>query len=236
MSVLSAANGLTLAPITWRFGLSCLSFIILNGLITRGFKASYICTILGTAVLSIIIRAIINKDDVTIQEFGNLSVSNLAFQLDFNFQTSAAYVLPLFFISHVFDAVATSLTLIRQAYFTDTQIEVSGNELDNKLATSSVVRDILVVDSLFVILSGLLGSGPTTPFIESAVGISVGARTGLASGVSGLLFLLSIFIGPIIPYIVPGEATGPALLTTAVLFAPFLQSKNYRRKVLINEI
>jgi AGZA family xanthine/uracil permease-like MFS transporter len=155
-----------------------------------------------------------------------LDVSDLAFKANFDFYASAAYVLPLFFISHIFDAVATSLTLIRQAYFTDIRVEVTGNEIDNKLATSSVVRDILVVDSIFVVISGILGSGPTTPFIESAVGISVGARTGLAAVVSGLLFLISIFLAPIIPYIVPGEATGPALLTTAILGAPFLQSNS----------
>ena len=39
---------------------------------------------------------------------------------------------------------------------------------------------MLIVDSSFVILSGLLGSTPTTPFMESATGIAVGARTGLA--------------------------------------------------------
>jgi xanthine/uracil/vitamin C permease (AzgA family) len=73
MSVISATNGFSLAPITWRFGLSCLSFIVLNGLITRGFKTAYIISILSTAILSIIIRAIINRDDVTITEFGKIS-------------------------------------------------------------------------------------------------------------------------------------------------------------------
>jgi len=126
----------------------------------------------------------------------------------------------------MFDAVATTLVLLRQAYFSNTKVQFRGEDIEHSLASSLKVRYLLMIDSIFVIISALLGSSLTTPFIESAAGISVGARTGLASCVAGCLFLISTFIGPIIQYIVP-EATGPALIVASMVLMPQLKHLNW---------
>src|SRR5699024_2374815 len=56
------------------------------------------------------------------------------------------------------------------------------------------------------------GSASSTQiFVESGTGIGEGARTGLASIVTGLLFLAAMFLTPLI-YLVPFEAVAPALV------------------------
>ena len=51
--------------------------------------------------------------------------------------------------------------------------------------------------------------------MESSTGIEAGARTGLASLVTGLLFVICIFLAPIAG-IVPSAATAPALIIVGV--------------------
>ena len=77
-------------------------------------------------------------------------------------------------------------------------------------------KEILVVDSLAAVAGGLGGVSSNTSYIESASGVGEGARTGLASVVSGVLFLLSMFIAPLVSA-VPYEAATPALVIVGYL-------------------
>jgi len=60
-------------------------------------------------------------------------------------------------------------------------------------------------------MSGVLGTSPTTSYIESGTGIAAGGRSGLTAVVTGSLFLLAILFTPLIA-IVPAYATAPALI------------------------
>lgn len=77
-------------------------------------------------------------------------------------------------------------------------------------------REILVVDSLGAIAGGAGGVSSNTSYIESAAGVGEGARTGLASVVTGVLFLASMFIAPVVS-MVPYEAATPALVVVGFL-------------------
>jgi AGZA family xanthine/uracil permease-like MFS transporter len=50
-----------------------------------------------------------------------------------------------------------------------------------------------------------------TTYIESGAGVGDGARTGLASVVTGLLFVLAMFFAPLVS-VIPSEAATPALV------------------------
>jgi AGZA family xanthine/uracil permease-like MFS transporter len=73
------------------------------------------------------------------------------------------------------------------------------------------MKKVLLIDSLAAMVGGLTSSSSNTTFIESASGVSEGGRTGLASVVTGVLFLLAMFFSPIAG-IIPPEATAPALV------------------------
>lgn len=70
--------------------------------------------------------------------------------------------------------------------------------------------EILLVDSAAAIAGGLGSVSSNTCYVESTTGVGEGARTGLASVVTGVAFLLAIFLAPVIN-MVPSEAASPAL-------------------------
>jgi adenine/guanine/hypoxanthine permease len=75
---------------------------------------------------------------------------------------------------------------------------------------------ILVVDSVAAAAGGAAAVSSNTSYIESAAGVGDGARTGLASIVTGICFLLTTFLAPLIS-IVPYEAATPALVLVGFL-------------------
>jgi adenine/guanine/hypoxanthine permease len=75
---------------------------------------------------------------------------------------------------------------------------------------------ILIVDSLAAIAGGAGGVSSNTSYIESASGVGEGARTGLASVVTGLLFLLATLFANVVD-IIPSEAAVPALILVGFL-------------------
>ncbi|MDX6234808.1 MAG: adenine/guanine/hypoxanthine permease [Nocardioidaceae bacterium] len=75
---------------------------------------------------------------------------------------------------------------------------------------------ILVVDSLAAVAGGAAGVSSNTSYIESASGVGEGARTGLASVVTGVLFLFTILLAPLVD-MVPSEAAVPALVLVGFL-------------------
>jgi AGZA family xanthine/uracil permease-like MFS transporter len=77
-------------------------------------------------------------------------------------------------------------------------------------------RRILIVDSIAAAAGGAASVSSNTSFIESAAGVGEGARTGLASVVTGAMFLLATFFSPLVT-MVPYEAATPALVVVGYL-------------------
>ncbi len=76
--------------------------------------------------------------------------------------------------------------------------------------------EILLVDSVAAAAGGLGSVSSNTCYIESTAGVGEGARTGLASVVTGAAFLLAIFLSPLIN-MVPSEAAAPVLVFVGFL-------------------
>jgi len=79
------------------------------------------------------------------------------------------------------------------------------------------------------LVAPLLGVSIVTPFIESAAWIVVGARTGLASVVTGSLFLISCLFAAPIATIIPAEASGGAILVACFYIIQDLKYIDYER-------
>jgi AGZA family xanthine/uracil permease-like MFS transporter len=77
-------------------------------------------------------------------------------------------------------------------------------------------KEILIVDSVAAAAGGAASVSSNTSYIESAAGVGEGARTGLASVVTGVLFLLAMFLAPLVT-IVPFEAATTALVVVGFL-------------------
>jgi AGZA family xanthine/uracil permease-like MFS transporter len=75
---------------------------------------------------------------------------------------------------------------------------------------------ILIVDSVAAAAGGAAAVSSNTSYIESASGVGEGARTGLASVVTGVLFLLATIFAPLVE-VIPNEAAVPALVLVGFL-------------------
>jgi len=92
----------------------------------------------------------------------------------------------------------------------------SGAKLLDKEGFPPRSTAILIIDSFGAIAGGLGGVSSNTAYVESTAGVGEGARTGFASVVTGVLFLLALFFAPLFA-LVPSEAA-----STALVFVGFL--------------
>ncbi len=88
--------------------------------------------------------------------------------------------------------------------------------LNDDEGTPPNAQRILIVDSVAAAAGGAAGVSSNTSYIESASGVGDGARTGLASIVTGVLFLVSTLAAPLVRHI-PSEAAVPALVLVGFL-------------------
>ena len=119
----------------------------------------------------------------------------------------------------VIAAVLLIFTLMLADFFdtmgTMTAIGAEAGLLD-KDGTPPNTQRILIVDSVAAAAGGAASVSSNTSYIESASGVGEGARTGLASVVTGICFLLSMVVAPLVT-LVPYEAATPALVLVGFL-------------------
>jgi AGZA family xanthine/uracil permease-like MFS transporter len=130
---------------------------------------------------------------------------SLLFQLDIvrSLQWSVAPVIFAFVFTDMFDSLSTLVGLSE-----------ASNLLDEHGEPRNIKR-ALVTDAMATTIAGLAGSSPGTAYIESAVGIEAGGRTGLTAVTGALLFLPFLFLAPLLS-VVPAIATAPALVLVGV--------------------
>ncbi len=98
---------------------------------------------------------------------------------------------------------------------TMTAIGAEAGLLDEE-GTPPNTKRILIVDSVAAAAGGAAAVSSNTSYIESASGVGEGARTGLASVVTGVLFLLATVFSPLVE-VIPNEAAVPALVLVGFL-------------------
>jgi adenine/guanine/hypoxanthine permease len=107
-------------------------------------------------------------------------------------------------LSCFFDAMGTILGVGDEARLMDKDGNFPG------------INKVLFVDGVAVAAGGVSSSSASTCFVESTAGVGEGARTGLASVVTGLLFTVALFLTPLAT-MVPSQAATPALLAVGFL-------------------
>ena len=102
-------------------------------------------------------------------------------------------------LSDFFDTMGTIIGVGGKGGFLDAQGRLPG------------ANRVLLVDSLGAVFGGVANSSSNTTYIESAAGVTEGARTGLAPVVTGVLFLVAMWFSPLAG-VIPAQATAPALV------------------------
>lgn len=118
-----------------------------------------------------------------------------------------------FSLSDTFDTIGTFIGTGRRSGIFSSEDQKS---LEEGSGFKSKMDKALFADSIATSIGAILGTSNTTTYVESAAGIGAGGRTGLTSVVTAVLFLLSIFLAPVIG-IVPAQATAPALIIVGIM-------------------
>ncbi|HVL98800.1 MAG TPA: NCS2 family permease [Egibacteraceae bacterium] len=186
-------------------------------LVARRTKGALLFGILGTTVLATVVNAVAGGrlwDDVgegvarlpeqvlALPDFSLLG----AFSFGFVRVGAVAAVLAVFtlLLADFFDTMGTAIALGYEGGFLDER------------GSLPRMRRLLVVDGMAAAFGGAASASSATTYIESAAGISEGGRSGLASVVTGVLFLAALFISPLAG-VIPPEATAPALILVGFL-------------------
>jgi AGZA family xanthine/uracil permease-like MFS transporter len=108
-------------------------------------------------------------------------------------------ILFVFLFVDLFDNIGTLVAVTKRAGLMDKAGRIPG------------LNRILMADAAATIVGSIAGTSTVTSYVESAAGVQEGGRTGLTAVVTGVLFLLTMFVAPY-AQIVPLAATAPALI------------------------
>ena len=190
----------------------------------RKVKGAILISILAMSVIGIIVEAIGDLGSFSADNPGGWSLTVPELPDDIisspHFDTLGEFsLLGSFDQVGVVSALLLIFTLMLADFFdtmgTMTAIGAEGDLLDEEGVPPHAER-ILVVDSIAAAAGGLGGVSSNTSYIESASGVGEGARTGLASVVTGALFLVTILLSPLVS-LIPSEAAVPALVLVGFL-------------------
>lgn len=118
-------------------------------------------------------------------------------------------VVLIFLLVAFFDTAGTLVGLVQEA----------GLMKDNKMPR---IGRALMADSLSMLGGAVMGTTPTSAYVESSAGIAVGGKTGLTAIVTGTLFILSMAFSPLLE-VVTTQVTAAALIVVGVLMVSALK-------------
>lgn len=144
-------------------------------------------------------------------------------QLFTNIPNLIMMVFSLVFVTF-FDTTGTLISLGRQCGFIDESGQAIG------------IEKAFLSDAVGGIIGSVCGTSTVTAFVESATGIGMGAKTGLAAIVTGILFLFSIVFAPAVLSLFTPSVTAAALIIVGFLMINQLMEVNWEDIVIVASV
>jgi AGZA family xanthine/uracil permease-like MFS transporter len=195
--------------------LTLLGLLITIVLFVRKVPAALLLSILITSVIAFLVGVTsLPATFSPVPSFATLG----AFDVGNVFVTAGVVtaILTIFTImlADFFDTMGTATAIAEQAGLTDEEGRVPD------------INRVLIVDSAGAALGGLAGISSNTSYIESAAGVAEGGRTGFSSVVTGVLFLIAVFVTPLAT-LIPFNATAPVLIVVGYLMATLIKDIDF---------
>jgi AGZA family xanthine/uracil permease-like MFS transporter len=189
--------------------LAVMGFIVIMALLQRRVRGAILIGMVATAVAGVALGLGHAPRALTAMPFvGDYSLAPIALHLDIAGVLKLSF-LPILLTLFLMSFLDTLGTLVG--------VGAAGGMLDARGNFPGIEKP-MAVDAASCMISGLLGTSTSGAYIESAVGIREGARTGLAAVTTALLFALSLFFIPLIePLQQLRFAYGPALIAVGAL-------------------
>lgn len=196
--VANDATLVALGPITTTVLIGIVGLIVSMVLEIERVKGGMLIGILVSTILAFITGNV----DVTSQFISMPpSAAPIAMKLDIIGAFKLSLIGPIFSFMFVdlFDTLGTLISCSKQMGMVDEKGHIQG------------LGKMLYTDVSATIAGAMMGTSTVTTFVESAAGVAIGARTGLAAVVTALMFIGALFFSPIVG-VVPAYATAPALI------------------------
>jgi AGZA family xanthine/uracil permease-like MFS transporter len=193
-------------------------------LVAKHVKGAILIGIVATTVLAMVVEAIAKVGNASEDNPGGWSL-NVPKVPDQVFSTPDLGLLGQFNLLGGFQAIGVVAAILAVfslmlSDFFDTMGTVFGianeGEITDETGNPPHLEPILLVDSIGAAVGGAASVSSNTSYIESASGVGEGARTGIASLVTGVLFLVAMFFSPLVS-VIPHEAATPALVIVGFL-------------------
>ncbi|PRY40339.1 NCS2 family permease [Umezawaea tangerina] len=194
----------------WPIVVFAVGLLLMIVLVSRGVPGAVLISIGTATLLAVVVNAAFHVQGwglveptlpdrvVAAPDFGLFGQVDLFGGFASAGAISATVFLFTLVLSGFFDAMGTITSVSDEAGLTkDGKVEGMGR--------------ILLVDGAGAIAGGITGSSPNTVFLESAAGVGEGARTGLASVVTGAMLGATLLFTPLAA-VVPAQAAAPALV------------------------
>jgi len=182
--------------------LAIFGLILTAALYARGFRAAMLLGILGTTLAGVAFGRVHWSPET----YRLADILATAGKLDIRAAWKFGFVeiVFVFLFVDLFDNVGTLVGVGKKAGLFDET---------NRIPR---IRSILFADASATIVGSLAGTSTVVSYIESAAGVVAGGRTGVTAIVTGLLFIVALFIAPVVGA-VPAAATAPALIVVGSL-------------------
>ncbi|CAN5231131.1 NCS2 family permease [soil metagenome] len=183
--------------------LALFGLLLISGLSVWNVRGAMLIGIVATTLLGWLTgQVVIHPDPYSLS-----ALTGTAFKLDLPgvFGLTGSHGIGLFEILFVFlfvdlfDNIGTLVAVTKRAGLMDAAGKIPG------------LNRILMTDAVATIVGSMAGTSTVTSYVESAAGVQAGGRTGLTAVVTGILFLITMFVAPY-AQIVPLAATAPALI------------------------
>ncbi|WP_373702674.1 NCS2 family permease [Weissella soli] len=195
--------------------LAIAGIIITLILFARNIPGALFIGLVLTAILGLITGLIPMPSEVMSTVPSLHPTFGAAFQgLDEAFTPQMWIVIATFLLVALFDTTGSLVGVAKAGNF------MEGNTLPR-------AGKALMADSVGMLSGSILGTSPTTAFIESSTGIMMGARSGFASVVTGGLFLVALLFSPLLS-VVTSAVTSPAMVVVGILMAANLANINWK--------
>jgi AGZA family xanthine/uracil permease-like MFS transporter len=199
-------------------------FIVLSILMLLKVRTAMLLSILSITLAGIPLGITAIPETLS---FGSISMAPTFLQLDFQGLFNQGGDIGFWNLLFTLLMVVISFTLVDLFDTMGTLLGTAdkGNMLD-KHGNLPRINKALLADATATTAGALMGTSTVTTYIESGSGIIAGGRTGLTAVVTGVLFMLAIFLAPVAGMI-PAAATSPILIMVGILMLDSLRKIDF---------
>ena len=194
----NAATTVTLGNLTDKStALALFGLLLIGALLAWRVRAAMLIGILATTAAGLLTG--VAKWAPQTYSLGDLAATAGKLDIAAALRIGFLEIVFVFLFIDLFDNIGTLVAVGKKA------------NLFDKVGQIPRLNRILFSDAIATIVGACSGTSTVVSYIESAAGVAAGGRTGVTAIVTGLLFVLALFIAPVVGAI-PAAATAPALI------------------------